>query len=42
MENIAIHIRLWRIPHAMVWAHPDEFVRKVVGAMGAVVEEARK
>jgi very-short-patch-repair endonuclease len=35
-------IRLLRIPNAMVLEHPDEFVRKVVGAMGAVAEKARK
>jgi very-short-patch-repair endonuclease len=35
-------IRLLRIPNAMVLGHPDEFVRKVVGAMGAVAEKARK
>jgi very-short-patch-repair endonuclease len=32
-------IRLLRIPNAMVLEHPDEFVQKVVGAMG---EKARK
>jgi hypothetical protein len=31
-----------RIPNAMVLEHPDEFVRKVVGAMGVVGEKARK
>jgi hypothetical protein len=31
-----------RIPNAMVREHPDEFVRKVVGTMGAVAEKARK
>jgi very-short-patch-repair endonuclease len=35
-------IRLLRIPNAMVLEHPDEFVRKVVAAMGAVGEIARK
>ena len=35
-------IQLLRIPNAMVLEHPDEFVRKVVGAMGAVGEKARK
>ncbi len=35
-------IRLLRIPNAMVLEHPDEFVRTVVGAMGAVAEKARK
>ena len=35
-------IRLLRLPNAMVLEHPDEFVRKVVGAMGAVAEKARK
>jgi very-short-patch-repair endonuclease len=35
-------IRLLSIPNAMVLEHPDEFVRKVVGAMGAVAEKARK
>src|SRR5208282_5872350 len=34
-------IRLLRIPNAMVLEHPDEFVRKVVGAMGAVAEKVR-
>ena len=32
-------IRLLRIPNAMVLEHPDEFVRKVVGAMGVVAEK---
>ncbi len=35
-------IRLLRIPNAMVLEHPDEFVRKVVGAMEAAPEKARK
>ena len=35
-------IRLLRIPNAMVLEHPDEFVRTVVGAMGAVVGKTRK
>ena len=35
-----VGIRLLRIPNAMVLEHPDEFVRKVVGAMGAVGEKA--
>ena len=35
-------IGLLRIPTAMVLEHPDEFVRKVVGAMGLVGEKARK
>ncbi len=35
-------IRLVRIPNAMVLEHPDEFVRKVLGAMGVVAEKARK
>jgi very-short-patch-repair endonuclease len=35
-------IRLLRIPNAMVLEHPDERVRKVVGAMGAEAEKARK
>jgi very-short-patch-repair endonuclease len=35
-------IRLLRIPNAMVLDHPDEFVRKVVDAMGAVGEIAKK
>jgi very-short-patch-repair endonuclease len=35
-------IRLLRIPNAMVLGHPDEFVRKVVGAMWAEAEKARK
>ena len=35
-------IRLLRLPNAMVLEHPDEFVRKVVGAMGAAAEKARK
>ena len=35
-------IRWLRIPNAMVLEHPDEFVRMVVGAMGAVAEKARK
>jgi len=35
-------IRLLRIPNAMVLEHPDEFVRTVVGAMGAATEKARK
>jgi very-short-patch-repair endonuclease len=35
-------IRLLRIPNAMVLEHPDEFVRKVVGAMGVVGENAKK
>jgi very-short-patch-repair endonuclease len=35
-------IRLLRIPNGMALEHPDEFVRKVVGAMGAVAEKARK
>ncbi|MGO8736441.1 MAG: DUF559 domain-containing protein [Terriglobia bacterium] len=33
---------LLRIPDAMVLEHPDDFVRKVLGAMGAVGEKARK
>jgi hypothetical protein len=35
-------IRLLRIPNAMVLEHPDEFVRKVVGAMGVEAVKARK
>jgi very-short-patch-repair endonuclease len=35
-------IRLLRIPNAMVLKHPDEFVRTVAGAMGAVAEKAKK
>ena len=38
-------IRLLRLSNAMVREHPDEFVRKVVGAMVAVAvvaEKARK
>ena len=35
-------IRLLRIPNAMVLEHPEEFVRKVIEAMGTVEEEARK
>ena len=35
-------IRLLRLPNAMVLEHPDEFGRKVVGAMGAVAEKVRK
>ena len=35
-------IRLLRIPNAMVLEHPDEFVRKVVGAVGAAAEKVRK
>jgi very-short-patch-repair endonuclease len=35
-------IRLLRIPNAMVLEHPDEFVREVVEAIGALVEKARK
>jgi very-short-patch-repair endonuclease len=35
-------IRLLRLPNAMVLEHSDEFVRKVVGAMGAVTGKARK
>ena len=35
-------IRLLRLPNAMVPDHPDEFVRKVVDAMGTVAEKARK
>jgi very-short-patch-repair endonuclease len=35
-------IRRLRIPNAMVLEHPDEFVRTVVGAMGAMAEKARK
>jgi len=35
-------IRLLRIPNAMVLEHPNEFVRKVVGAMVAVAKKARK
>ena len=35
-------IRLLRIPNAMVLEHPDEFVRKIVDAMRAVGEKARK
>jgi very-short-patch-repair endonuclease len=35
-------IRLLRIPNELVLGHPDEFVRKVVGAMGAGAEKARK
>ena len=35
-------IRLLRIPNAMVREHPDEFVRRVIEAMGTVEEEARK
>jgi len=37
----SLGIRLLRIPNAMVLEHPDEFVRKVVGAMGAAREKAR-
>jgi uroporphyrinogen-III synthase len=37
-----LRIRLLRLPNAMVREHPDEFVRKVVGAMGAVAVMARK
>jgi very-short-patch-repair endonuclease len=37
-----VGIRLLRIPNAMVLGHPNEFVRKVVGAMGAGAEKARK
>jgi uroporphyrinogen-III synthase len=35
-------IRLLRIPNAMVLEHPDEFVRKVVDAIGTATEKARK
>ena len=35
-------IRLLRIPNAMVLEHPDEFVQKVVDAMGVEGEKARK
>jgi len=35
-------IRLLRIPNGMVLGHPDEFVRRVAGAMGAGAEKARK
>jgi hypothetical protein len=35
-------IRLLRIPNAMVLEHPDEFVRKVMGAMGTAAGKARK
>ena len=35
-------IRLMRIPNGMVLDHPDEFVRKVVDAMGTVTEKSRK
>jgi uroporphyrinogen-III synthase len=35
-------IRLLRVPNAMVLEHPDEFVRKVVGAMAMLAEKARK
>jgi hypothetical protein len=31
-----------RIPNALVLELPDEFVRKVVSAMGPVPEKARK
>jgi len=37
-----LSIRLLRIPNAMVLEHPDEFVRKVLGAMGTAAEKARK
>ncbi len=35
-------IGLLRIPNAMVLEHPDEFVRKVVQAMGRVADKAKK
>jgi uroporphyrinogen-III synthase len=35
-------IRLLRIPNALVLEHPDEFVRKVVGAMERATEKTRK
>ena len=35
-------IRLLRIPNAMVLEHPDEFVRKVLEAMGTAEERDRK
>jgi very-short-patch-repair endonuclease len=38
----SLGIRLLRIPNAMVLEHPDEFVRTVVGAMGAATEKPRK
>ena len=31
-----------RLPNGLVLEHPDEFVRTVVGAMGAVVGKTRK
>jgi very-short-patch-repair endonuclease len=37
-----IGIRLLRIPNAMVLEHPDEFVRKVVEAIGGGVPESAK
>ena len=38
----ALGIRLLRIPNAMVLEHADEFVRTVVGTMGAVEGKAGK
>ena len=35
-------IRLLRIPNAMALEHPDEFVWKVIEAMGTVTKKARK
>ena len=35
-------IRLRRIPNGMVLDHPDEFVQKVLDAMGRVTEKAKK
>jgi len=35
-------IGLLRIPNAMVLEHPEEFVRKVVDAIGKATEKARK
>jgi very-short-patch-repair endonuclease len=34
--------RLLRIPNAMVLEHPDEFMREVVEAIRASVQNARK
>jgi len=38
----SLGIRVLRIPNAMVLEHPEEFVRKVVEAMGTVAERAKK
>jgi hypothetical protein len=42
VPGAGVGVRLLRIPIAMVLEHPDEFVRKVMDAIGTSVEKARK